>query len=176
MKRQDHQLKIAYKIKVSGVLVLNDESHHIFNKLQSISANSSEGSNIKKWKEFLINKKYNFKYILGFTGTAYIENEYFNDVIYRYSLREAIEDRIVKNIEYVQKDDSNNTKEKFQKIYQNHKNNARIYSKIKPLTILITKDINKAKKLKDDLIEFLAELENLSEKAVENKVLIVTIK
>ena len=64
---------------------------------------------------------YNFKYILGFTGTAYIENDYFNDVIYRYSLRGAIEDKIVKNIEYVQKDDSIGKNEKLQKIYQNHK-------------------------------------------------------
>ena len=34
--------------------------------------------NIKKWKEFLIEPKNSFKYIMGFTGTAYIDNEYFN--------------------------------------------------------------------------------------------------
>lgn len=73
---------------------------------QSISAQSKQGKNIKKWKEFLLDEVHKFKYILGFTGTAYIENEYFNDVLYRYSLRQAIDDRVVKTINYVQKDDA----------------------------------------------------------------------
>jgi type III restriction enzyme len=156
------------------VLVLNDESHHIFNKLQSISVSSNEGKGIKKWKEFLLDSDYGFKYILGFTGTAYHENEYFNDVIFRYSLREAIEDRVVKNIEYVQKDDSGGISEKFQKIYQNHLNNSDQYPEIKPLSILITKDISKAKALKDDLVDFLIDTENATRDVIEEKVLIVT--
>lgn len=155
-------------------LVLNDESHHIFNSLQSISGRSIEGQNIKKWKEFLINPKYNFKYILGFTGTAYHDNEYFNDVIYRYSLRSAIDDKVVKSINYVQKDDSSNNFEKFQKIYQNHQSFKSKYPKIKPLTILVTKDISKAKNLREDLIDFLAEEEDSKIKEMERKVSIVT--
>lgn len=153
------------------VLVLNDESHHIFN---AISGNTGEAKDIKRWKEFLINPDYNFKYILGFTGTAYHDNEYFNDIIFRYSLREAIEDKIVKNIEYVQKDDSSGINEKFQKIYQNHQDNVRKYDKIKPLSILITKDISKAKELKNDLIDFLVKQEKLSKEEIEKQVLIVT--
>jgi len=153
------------------VLVLNDESHHIFNK---VSGRSEESKSIKKWKEFLLSSEYNFKYILGFTGTAYIDNEYFNDVIYRYSLREAIEDKIVKNIEYVQKDDSLNRNEKLQKVYQNHTENKDKYLKIKPLTILVTKDISNAQNLRDDLIDFLKEKESFPREEIENKVLIVT--
>ena len=147
-------------------LVLNDESHHIFNK--------SNDKDVKKWKEFLLSSEYNFKFILGFTGTAYLENEYFNDVIYRYSLRQAIEDRVVKNIEYVQKDDSSEVNEKFQKILQNHKENIDKYPKIKPLTILITQDISKAKNLREDVIDFLESKERLSREKIEEKVLIVT--
>ncbi len=90
-------------------LVLNDEAHHIFNR-------SSDDSAMKKWKEFLLNDKYGFKYMLGLTGTAYIEDEYFPDVIYRYSLRQAIEDRIVKNVDYVREDESRSDNERFQKI------------------------------------------------------------
>lgn len=167
---------IEDSIKNNGerVLVLNDESHHIFNKLQSVSGNSVEGKSIKKWKEFLLSKDYNFKYMLGFTGTAYNENEYFNDVIYRYSLREAIEDRVVKNIEYVQKDDSSGSSERFQKIYQNHQYNINQYPKVKPLSILITKDISKAINLRDDLIDFLVQKESIPRDDIENKVLIVT--
>ena len=48
------------------VLVLNDEVHHVYN--------SSSEQDIRKWKAFLLNPAFNFKYILGFTGTAYIED------------------------------------------------------------------------------------------------------
>jgi len=161
----------SFKGQGEKTLVLNDESHHIFNK---ISGNTTEAKGLKRWKEFLLNSDYNFRYILGFTGTAYHDNEYFNDIIYRYSLREAIEDKIVKNIEYVQKDDSSGINEKFQKIYQNHQDNVRKYDKIKPLSILITKDINKAKNLKNDLVDFLVKQEKLSKEEIEKQVLIVT--
>ena len=164
----------SFKGQGERTLVLNDESHHIFNKISEKETGRSESRGLKKWKEFLLNREYNFKYILGFTGTAYHDNEYFNDIIYRYSLREAIEDNIVKNIEYVQKDDSSGINEKFQKIYQNHQDNVRKYDKIKPLSILITKDINQAKKLKDDLVDFLVKQENLQKDEIEKQVLIVT--
>jgi len=164
-------IKDSFQEQGERVLVLNDESHHIFNK---IAGSTSEAQGLKRWKEFLLNANFNFKYILGFTGTAYHDNEYFNDIIYRYSLREAIEDKIVKNIEYVQKDDSSGTDEKFQKIYQNHKYNIDKYPKIKPLSILITKDISKAKSLMEDLVDFLEKKEGRSRESIEEKVLIVT--
>lgn len=170
-ERTGSSIEDSFKGIGERVLVLNDESHHIYNK---VSGRSEEAKSIKKWKEFLLSPDYNFKYILGFTGTAYIENEYFNDVIYRYSLREAIEDKIVKNIEYVQKDDSLNRNEKFQKIYQNHQENKDKYPRVKPLTILVTKDISNAKNLREDLIDFLEEKESLSREEIEKKVLIVT--
>jgi type III restriction enzyme len=112
---------------------------------------------------------------LGFTGTAYIDNDYFNDVIYRFSLRSSIENNFVKNINYVVENEDYNEHEKFQKILQNHKRNKDTYSKIKPLTIMVTKDIKTAKQLKTHLVEFLAERGEGSEKYIsENKVLLVT--
>ncbi len=154
--------------KGCDTLVLNDESHHIFNK------NSNNDTSIKKWKEFLLNKEYGFKYMLGFTGTAYIEDDYFPDVLYRYSLRQAIEDHIVKNIDYVKEDESRGDNERFQKIYQNHRDNIERYPLVKPLSILVTSDINHAKKLYSDFVDFLAKQENKKKKDVEEKVLIVT--
>ena len=148
------------------VLVLNDEVHHAYN--------SSSEKDIKKWKAFLLNSDFNFKYILGFTGTAYIEDEYFNDVIYRYSIREAVNDKVVKSVDYVAKDENIDKNEKFQKIYDNHDEFVKKYRLIKPLTILVTKDISKAKTLREDLIDFLEKREKISRKAVEKKVLIVT--
>lgn len=148
------------------VLVLNDEVHHAYN--------STNEKDIRKWKAFLLNPDFNFKYILGFTGTAYINDEYFNDVIYRYSIREAVNDKVVKSVDYVAKDENIDKNEKFQKIYDNHDEFVKKYRLIKPLTILVTKDISKAKTLREDLIDFLEKREKISRKAVEKKVLIVT--
>ena len=65
--------------------------------------------------------------------------------------------------------------EKFQKIYDNHIQNKMVkYRLIKPLTILITKDISASKRLRGDLIEFVAEKENINKEAAESKILIVT--
>src|SRR5690554_378709 len=173
--RTGSSIEDSFRFGGEDTLILNDESHHIYNELQGISARSEEGQNIKKWKEFLISKDYNFKYILGFTGTAYIDNEYFVDVIYRYSLRQAIDDRVVKTISYVSEDQGTNKDyEKFQKIYANHLENKQTYGKIKPLTIMITKDIKSATELYDKLCNFLVGWENLTENSVKNKVLIVT--
>jgi len=114
--------------------------------------------------------------MLGFTGTAYIENEYFNDVIFRYSLRQAIENNFVKKVFYVNKDDGGGENAKFQKIYQNHQRHKVEYPELKPLTILITKDIKEAKKLHTRLSEFLAEQvgEGPLEEIGKQKVLLVT--
>lgn len=153
------------------VLVLSDEVHHAYNK---VSGRDKESQSIKKWKDFLLSPDYNFKYMIGFTGTAYIEDEYFNDIIYRYSLRQAVDDRMVKMVDYVSKDESITQDEKFQKIYDNHIEKKNNYRKIKPLTILITKDITNAKRLTENLIDFLSEKESLPREEIEKKVLIVT--
>ncbi|GHU09570.1 type III restriction endonuclease subunit R [Alphaproteobacteria bacterium] len=158
--------------KGARCLVLNDEVHHAYNRVEG---NTNESKSIKKWKEFLLDSSYQFQYILGFTGTTYIENDYFNDVIYRYSLRSAIENRFVKSVHYVVENEDSNENEKFQKILQNHKRNKLLYPNIKPLTILITKDIRLAKQLKSRLVEFLVgKGEGNEEYLSNNKVLIVT--
>jgi type III restriction enzyme len=153
------------------VLVLSDEVHHAYNK---VSGRDRESQSIKKWKDFLLSTDYEFKYMIGFTGTAYIEDEYFNDVIYRYSLRQAEDDRVVKMVDYVSKDESIDQNEKFQKIYDNHVENQNKYRRIKPLTILVTKDITNAKRLTENLIEFLSRKESMPREEIEKKVLIVT--
>ena len=147
-------------------LVLNDEVHHVYN----VPTNKY----IKKWKEFILNPEYRFKYVLGFTGTAYINDEYFNDVIYRYPIRQAINDGVIKSVDYVCKDYNIDKNEKFQKIYDNHVKCRKKYHQIKPLTILITKDIAAAKRLREELIDFLVEQETLKYSDIEKKILIVT--
>jgi len=152
--------------KGDRTLVINDETHHVFNQT---------GKSFKKWKEFLVDEEFGFKYIVGLSGTCYIGDEYFTDVISRYSLREAIEQGFVKSIDYVAEDSSNTQDEKFQKIYDNHIENKNTkYRLVRPLTILITKDIRACNKLTDDLIRFLAETEGISEEDAAKKVLEVT--
>jgi type III restriction enzyme len=164
--------KSAIEDSLSGkgerTLVINDEVHHMANPPARDWA-------LKKWKEFLLDPKYNFKYIVGDSGTCYVGNDYFTDVIYRFSLRESIEERFVKTIDYVAEDVSPTKDEKFQKIYDNHiQNKALKYRLIKPLTILVTKDISTCKKLTQDLIDFLTKKENINKDAAASKVLIVT--
>ena len=134
-------------------MVLNDEVHHAYNLA---AGNTAESKSLKEWSKFLLDNGFDFRYMLGFTGTAYIENEYFNDVIFRYSLRQAIENNFVKKVFYVDKDDSGGGEDtKLQKIYQNHQKHKIEYPELKPLTILITKDIREAKRLHTRLCEFL---------------------
>jgi type III restriction enzyme len=155
----------------SDCLVLNDEVHHVYNTLDG---KNEESKNSKRWKEFLTNTSYDFKYILGFTGTAYINNDYFNDVIYRYSLKKGIENKFIKTVNYIVEDENQNENEKFQKILHNHKLNKLTYPLVKPLTILITKDIKEAKMLYTRLGDFLAEKKELTEQSINNKILLVT--
>jgi type III restriction enzyme len=151
--------------KGDKTLILNDEVHHVYSPI---------GKDLKKWKEFLLDPDFKFHYIAGFSGTCYIGNDYFSDVIMRYSLREAIEDGYAKVIDYVDEDTSLTQDERFQKIYDNHIQNKNFYRKIKPLTILITHNITTCKKLTNDLIKFLAKKEHISSEDTQKKVLIVT--
>ena len=152
--------------KGERTLVLNDEAHHLM---------SPSDTALKKWKEFLLEPKYGFQFIVNVSGTCYIGDDYFTDVIHRFSLRDAIEAKFVKSIRYVAEDSSGNEDEKFQKIYDNHIENKLVkYRMVKPLTILVTKDIAACKRLTDKLIAFLAKKENITREQAAEKVLIVT--
>ena len=152
--------------KGERTLVLNDEAHHLM---------SPAATALKKWKEFLLDSKYRFKFIVNLSGTCYIKDDYFTDVIHRFSLRDSIEEKFVKSIRYVAEDSSGNEDEKFQKIYDNHIENRTIkYRKVKPITILVTKNIAACKRLTERLIAFLAQKEELSRDQAAEMVLIVT--
>lgn len=152
--------------KGKHTLILNDEAHHIYSPL---------GKDLKRWKEFLLSDDFEFQYIAGFSGTCYIGDDYFTDVVSRYSLRQAIEEGYAKVIDYVDEDTSITQDEKFQKIYDNHiQNKTQFYRKIKPLSTLIARNIASCKKLTEDIIRFLARHEDISAEDADKKVLIVT--
>ena len=152
--------------KGARTLILNDEVHHVYNP---------SGKDLKRWKEFLLDPEFGFRYMAGFSGTCYIGDDYFADVVSRYSLRQAMEEGYAKIIEYVAEDASTTADEKFQKIYDNHiQNKTQFYRKVKPLTILITRDIAACEQLTNDLIGFLAKQEKISLEDAAKKALIVT--
>jgi len=158
-------IRDSLKGKGQRTLILNDEVHHMVN---------GPKSDLKKWKEFLLDPEFNFRYIVGDSGTCYLKNDYFTDVVYRFSLRESIEEKFVKSFFYATEGVPKSESEKFQWIYDNHKNNKKKYGKLKPLTILVTKDITACKRLTEKWIKFLADKEKISQKEAESKVLIVT--
>jgi type III restriction enzyme len=155
--------------KGETTLVLNDEAHHIFSPPTGVPV-------IKKWKEFLASEAFGFKRLVGFSGTCYIGNDYFPDVVARYSLRRAMEEGRVKEVQYVSKDVSESQDERFQKYLQLHKQNVRKHPGLKPLSILVTARIAGAEDLAQDFIRFLAKETKISLQAAEAQVLVVSSK
>ena len=161
------------KEKDRKILVINDEAHHFINA--GTHASSSEKKQMLEWTKFLANTEYNFSYILNSSGTPYKGDNYFKDVIYRYSIRQAIEDKMVKDINYLEKDESRGWNQKFQAIYKNHIENKKKYPKAKKhITIFVTNKISKTDEIVEDIVRFLRKEEGISLEGARRKVLAVT--
>jgi type III restriction enzyme len=154
--------------KGARVAVLNDEAHHVAN---------ASGTEAKKWKEFLLNPEYGFHIVLGVSGTCYVDDDYFADVVSRYSLRQPIEERFVKKVEYVaEMPETSDSDEKRQLIYNRHQawKKKLEQRRIRPLTIVVTRDIRGCERVAEELKEFLVEHEKLSPEQADDKVLPVS--
>lgn len=162
-------IRESLKGKGARVAVLNDEAHHVANE---------SGTTSKRWKEFLENPDYLFRVIVGVSGTCYVSDDYFADVIHRYSLRQAIEERFVKKVEYVDElpPAAEEPDEKWQLIYNRHADWRKKLKprRIRPLTIVVTKGITDAERLTEELQAFLKEWEEIPADEAEAKVLCVT--
>lgn len=176
-KSQENRNSIVDSLSGRGerTLVINDEVHHVF---------YSEGN---QWKYFIEDqgkRDINFKYVIGLTGTAYKRrgktgdaNEYLPDVIYRYSLKEAIEQGFVKDIEYIDKADMpTDPDERWQIILDSHDKisaELEVLNGIKPITIIVTGEKRRADAQTKKFKEFLKKKRNLSEEEVKDIVLCV---
>lgn len=162
-------IRDSLKGRGQRVAVLNDEAHHVANE---------KGTSAKKWKEFLLNPEYGFQMVVGVSGTCYVADEYFADVVSRYPLRQAIEERYVKAVEYVDEmpPEAENPEEKWQLIYKRHEDLKRKLKKrdIRPLTIVVTRDIKGCEQAAEELTDFLREWEQISAEDAAKKVLPVT--
>ena len=152
----------SFKNKGTRVLVLNDEAHHIFSGVDAAT---------KKWLEFLNNPDYNFNYIVNLSGTPYIDDQYFLDVVYRYGLKQAMEDGVVKRIDYKLEEESQREKG-FYETYANHNLYKEQYAGIlKPITIVVTEKIVSCVQVWRSLTTFIAEKESISFEEAAKKVI-----
>ena len=160
-------IRDSLKGKGARVAVLNDETHHV--------ANESAGS-VKKWKEFLLDPAYGFRHIVGVSGTCYVGDDYFSDVISRYSLRQAWEERYVKKVVYVSEmPQSGDPDEKWQLIHNHHEETKSQLKKRKllPLTIIVTPTVARCKDVADELKAFLRENGDLKAEEADRRVLVI---
>ncbi|QRF75902.1 Restriction endonuclease [Thermoplasmatales archaeon] len=164
--------------KGSKTLILNDEAHHIMNP--DFESARTEIEAMKEWKKFLQDKKYNFRFIVGLTGTPYIGNEYARDVVYRYSIMQAMEgdlagNFVIKKIDYLKESNAKNWSQKLEEIYANHQRNKKTWNKAdKHITIFVTQTISKAENLSKELKNFLVSKEKITPEDAEKKVLPIT--
>lgn len=160
---------IADSLKGKGArtLILSDEAHHVANEPKSKAS---------QWKTFVLDPDFGFRFHVGVSGTCYVGDDYFTDVVHRYSLRQAMEERFVKRVEYVTDTPAIGTDERWQLVNAKHTDIAKKLKKrgIKPLTIVVTKDIAGCKAVADELVTFLAARHGIAEAEAEKMVLAVT--
>jgi len=139
-------IRESLKGKGGRVAVLNDEAHHVANE---------SGTTSKRWKEFLEDAAYGFRIVVGLSGTCYVADEYFTDVVHRYSLRKAIEQTFVKKVEYVDElpPAAEKPEEKWQLVYNRHKDwKKKLKARgIRPLTIVVMQKIKDAERVAEEL-------------------------
>lgn len=154
----------SFRNQGARVLVLNDEAHHIFSKTDQAT---------KKWLDFLQNPDFGFQYIINLTGTAYIGNEYFPDVVYRYGIKQAIEDKVVKKPNY--KEEQTYKAHSWDVTHKIHEENrARYGDERKPISIIVTERIAKCVEVWDELVKFLMKKDGVSRDEAEKKCIWVT--
>ena len=169
LEHVNSSIRESLRGKGEKTLILNDEAHHV----------TAASGQLKKWKQFLNNADFGFRRIVGVSGTCYLKNQYFVDVVSRYSLRQAIEDRIVKDVEYVTEGPSlHDPKQRWQVIHDRHINASKDFENkgidIRPLTIVVTNSIRGCNNIADELIEYIQNIECISNEQANEKVITVT--
>jgi len=158
------------------VLVLSDEVHHAYSHL-SFSGDAytikeggrGEDLDERLWMKFL-REEPKIKRHIGFTGTPYNQDEYFVDVIYNYSISDAMKEKYIKIINPIihtkVEGEKNNVSQyqKFEQILFTHDENKEKYSyrlngspRLKPITIFINPTRARAQVNTEEFIKVLGE-------------------
>lgn len=163
------------------VLVLSDEVHHAYSHLDfsgdALAYDFEEGGegrgedrDERLWMKFLREEKRITRHI-GFTGTPYNHNDYFVDVIFNYSIKDALEERIIKKINPILKTETDEGErdltpyQKFEQILKTHEDNRARFAytdgngkaQVKPITIFICQTQKSAQRNTDAFVQVLAD-------------------
>jgi type III restriction enzyme len=157
-------IRDSFRGQGGRTLVLNDEAHHIFSPIDK---------GLREWMRFLQHEDFGFRQIVNVTGTAYVGDEYFPDVVYRYGLKQAIADGVVKKPNYKLEDTYR--QQDWQKTYAIHQQNRKDYGPhVKPISIVVTQEIARCVEVWRELVDFLVSKEKLSREEAEKKAIWVT--
>lgn len=157
-------IRDSFKGQGARTLVLNDEAHHLFSQPDKAT---------KEWMKFLQHGDFGFRQIVNFTGTPYVEDDYFPDVVYRYGLKRAIADKVVKKPNY--KLEETSSKKGWEETYAIHQQNRKDYGKqVKPISIVVAADIARCVEVWRELVDFLAKKEKINAAEAEKKAIWVT--
>ncbi|HOQ43422.1 MAG TPA: DEAD/DEAH box helicase family protein, partial [Smithellaceae bacterium] len=164
-ERTGSSIEDSFKGKGAKVLVINDEAHHIFSPTDNIT---------KKWLDFLKDQAFGFHYIVNLSGTPYVGDEYFHDILYRFSIRDAIDAGVIKKVDYKFEEGLQMDKD-FQDSYEYHCKNWEDYGDyVKPISIVVTEKISSCIRVWKDLVDFIAAKEKIPVEAAGKKVIWVT--
>lgn len=162
------------------VLVLSDEVHHAYSHLtfsgETVGYNfeagregaKSETRDERLWMKF-IREEQAIRRHIGFTGTPYNKNEYFPDVLCNYSIKDAIDEKVIKRINAILKTETDEgdseltPRQRYEQILSTHAENKGEYAypdkkgkaTVKPITIFIHPTIAAAKKIQTFLFRYL---------------------
>jgi len=157
-------IRDSFKGQGDRTLVMNDEAHHLF---------SPPDRGLKEWMKFLQHEDFGFRQVVNVTGTPYVENDYFPDVVFRYGLKQAIADKVVKKPNYKEQDTYKAND--WQKTYAIHQKNRADYgAELKPVSIIVTQEIARCVEVWRELVDFLATKEEISREEAEKKAIWVT--
>lgn len=135
------------------VLVLSDEVHHAYSHLE-FSQNhlilDDSKSEERLWMKYIREEPLITRHI-GFTGTPYNADEYFADVLFNYSIRDAIDEKQIKDIKAIIHTESSDGDieltlvQRYEVIIETHYDNREKYAyrdssgsrRVKPITIFI---------------------------------------
>lgn len=160
-ERTGSSIQDSFLGKGQRTLVISDEAHHIY---------SPDEAATKKWFDFIINPDYDFAYHIGLTGTPYVGNDYFHDVIYRYGIKQAMEDGVIKRIDY--KLEEADQDKGWDETWHNHNEIVKKYSgKLKPLTIVVADRIYRTVEIWKELSQYISKKENISFEEASKKVI-----
>ena len=163
------------------VLVLGDEIHHAYSHLKYADnrlvldkeevpeGKKSEARDERLWMKFLRENTKITRHI-GFTGTPYNQDEYFADIIFNYSIKDATEEKYIKKINSIirtetdEGDDRLTIDQRFEMVLKNHLENREKYAYktrsgkriVKPITIFICPNIKNAQRRYNEFVTFLS--------------------